>query len=145
MLPEIFHLWHTNKLKVSQFRNGFFSVFTFFQKMNKNKSTSCKVEFVFWKKSGLEKSFRIYLTFRTCLNSYNKYEGVVFYLFLISVLRKNWKSVQSLLRPQIITSTNNYGTHHWKKVFLRILNRKRRARKVCNNKRKFIIITDLLK
>ena len=44
-----------------------FGVFTFFQKTNKNKSTSSKVEFVwsfFWRNVILKKSFRIYLTFR---------------------------------------------------------------------------------
>ena len=43
-----------------------FGVFTFFQKTNKNKSTSSKVEFVpsfFGRNVGLKKSFRICLTF----------------------------------------------------------------------------------
>ena len=44
-----------------------FGVFTFFQKTNKNKSTSSRVEFVhsfFGRNVGLKKSFRICLTFR---------------------------------------------------------------------------------
>ena len=44
-----------------------FGVFTFFQKTNKNKSTSSKVEFVrsfLGRNVGLKKSFRICLTFR---------------------------------------------------------------------------------
>ena len=44
-----------------------FGVFTFFQKMNENKSTSSKVELVysfFGRNVGLKKSFRISLTFR---------------------------------------------------------------------------------
>ena len=45
-----------------------FGVFTFFQKTNKNKSTSSKVEFVcsfFGRNVGLKKSFRICLTFNS--------------------------------------------------------------------------------
>ena len=45
-----------------------FDVFTFFQKMNVNKSTSSEVEFVrsfFGRNVGLKKSFRICLTFIT--------------------------------------------------------------------------------
>ena len=48
-----------------------FGCFTFFQKTNKNKSTSSKFDFVrscFGKNVGLKKSFRIWLTFRNLAN-----------------------------------------------------------------------------
>ena len=51
-----------------------FGVFTFFQKMNENKSTSSKDEFVrsfFGRNVGLKKSFRICLTFN-CLSIFKK-------------------------------------------------------------------------
>ena len=65
------------QLKVSQFRNVFFGVFTFFQKMNKNKSTSSKVKFVrsfFGRNVSLKKSFWICLTFSTLLNFGKRYK-----------------------------------------------------------------------
>ena len=56
-----------------------FGVFTFFQKMNENKLTSSKVEFVcsfFGRNVGLKKSFRICLTFTT-ENNITNYDSLV--------------------------------------------------------------------